>query len=86
VGSGVLASAVGQDKEYMKRVFASLVSRVPRANCRLRRWVMELASGHSITLRASGTQSAERVCASGTNSGADFDWGVESSGLSWGLG
>ncbi|MFF1547772.1 D-alanine--D-alanine ligase family protein [Streptomyces sp. NPDC058291] len=45
VGSGVLASAVGQDKEYMKRVFTSFGLRVgPYTVIRPREWEQDEAS------------------------------------------
>lgn len=45
VGSGVLASAVGQDKEYMKRVFASFGLTVgPYTVIRPREWEQDVAA------------------------------------------
>ena len=49
VGSGVLASAVGQDKEYMKRVFTSFGLKVgPYVVIRPREWQLDESAARAI--------------------------------------
>ncbi|MFJ8014662.1 D-alanine--D-alanine ligase family protein [Streptomyces sp. NPDC096339] len=55
VGSGVLASAVGQDKDYMKRVFTSFGLRVgPYVTIRPREWEADQAAAKARILDFAG--------------------------------